>query len=640
MPSATEELRLMRSVFAAIDDAYCVFDVIQERGRVIDARLVEVNPRFEAVTGLRGGQLVRGLDPQIDAVWFRRLDAVVGSGEPLRTEHEWCVLGRYWDVFVGPLDPPDRLVAVFRDITTRKLTEYRERFRTELADALRTLSDPFMVQSTAARLLGEHLGAVRVFYAEPAADGRGMSVARDYVKGADSIVGTYPWEALCADAVERLQRGRTWVSDDAVYVPLAKQTGFEAAFAVYDMAPRAWSDEEVALIEEVAQRTWDAIERARAEQALRLVHEEEHRVSLGLQRALLPATVLQHPGVAIAARYEARSQLLEVGGDWYDTFTLPSGLVAIAAGDVVGNGLEAAAAMGKLRVATAALARHADGPGQLLSRLDDFTSGADGAEFATACFATFDPASGRLRFASAGHPPMLLIQPDGEARWLTGGRSGPLVRDVDPARPDASTTLAPGSLLILYSDGLIERRGEPISCGIDRLERTARTLGDASVEQACDALIEAMGVASSREDDVIVVCLRVPARILARFRRALPAHPDELRELRAALREWLAIHASERAAPALMLAVGEACANAIEHAYSAGPPGLIEVAVDQHEGGTLSVRVRDFGRWRPTSDGPASTRGKGIGIMRSVTTQFARQSDERGTIVTFTLKAS
>ena len=617
MLGAGESEALLKRVFAAIDDAYCVIDLILERGRVVDARLVEVNPRFEAVTGMRSGQRVRGVDRQVDAIWFDRLDAIRRSGEPFRTENDWDVLGRYWDVFVGPLDPPDRYVAVFRDITARKLGERRERFRTELADSLRQLSDPIRVQSTAADLLREHLGAQRVLYAEP--------------------------EALGPDAVERLRVGETWISDEAVYVPLVNQTGFEAAFVVYNKARRAWSDEEVALIEEVAQRTRDAIERARTEQQLRLLHEEEHRVSLGLQRALLPAAVLQHPGVAIAARYEARSQLLEVGGDWYDSFALPSGLVVIAAGDVVGHGLEAAATMGKLRVAAAALARHADGPGQLLSQLDEFTSGSDGAEFATACFGTFDPVSGRLRFASAGHPPMLVIRPDGQARWLTGGRSGPLVRDVNPARPEASITLEPGSLLILYSDGLIERRGEPVANGLDRLERTARTLGDATVEQACDALIEAMGVASTREDDVVVVCLRVPARILARFRRTLPARPGELRGLRAALLEWLAIHTSEPAAPALVLAVGEACANAIEHAYTDGPGGVIDVAVDQHEGGTLSVTVRDFGRWRSGRGGPdepANTRGRGIGIIRNLTTHFTRQSDDHGTTVTFTLKGS
>ena len=650
---------MMRSVFAAVDDAYCIVDLLyDEQGAPVDIRLVAVNPRFQAVTGLRPGQMIGGLDPRLDAVWFDRVFAVTSSGEPLHSENEWSVFGRYWDVFIAPLEPAGRLVCRFRDITARKLSDRRERFRTVLADALRPLADPMLVQSTAARLVCEHLHASRVFYAEPAPDGGGITVAWDYVDGVDSMIGSYRWEELSIRGLEELRAGKTWVSVDAiasvnaaklahlqqhqigavVSVPLVKDAMLEALVIVHDRRPRQWTADEVALIEEVAERTWSAIERARAEQQLHLVHEEEHRVSLGLQRALLPAGVLQHPGVAIAARYEARSQFLEVGGDWFDSFAMPSGLIAIAAGDVVGHGLEAAATMGKLRVATAALARHAEGPGQVLSQLDEFTSGADGAEFATACFATFDPGSGRLRFASAGHPPMLVVGPDGEPRWLDGGRSGPLVRDVDPARPDDATTLEPGSLLVLYSDGLIERRGEPIAVGLERLERAACRLGDATVEQACDLLIEAMGVADSREDDVVVVCLRVPARIEARFRRTLPAHAGELGPLRAALREWLTIHANESLAPALVLSVGEACGNAIEHAYADGPAGVIEVAVDQHESGMLSVSVRDFGRWRSVPRGADVHAGRGLGIMQSVATDFVRHSDAHGTTVTFTLR--
>jgi serine phosphatase RsbU (regulator of sigma subunit)/PAS domain-containing protein/anti-sigma regulatory factor (Ser/Thr protein kinase) len=662
---AEEELRrseaMMRSVFAAVDDGYCIGDLVyDERRTPVDVRLVAVNPRFEAMTGLSGGDTIRGLNPELDAVWFERLVAVAGSGEPFRAENEWAVFDRYWDVFIGPLEPPGRLVCRFRDITARKLADQRERFRTALADALRPLADPLVVQTTAARLLGEHLHTSRVFYAEPIPDGSGIVITRDHVDGVDTLVGSYRWEEISPDSVGLMANGTTWVAADsaatagaarrpnferhsvgaAVAVPLVKDGEFKALLAVNHHCPRRWTDDEVALIEEVAERTWSAIERARAEQELQMIHEEEHRVSLGLQRALLPGGVLQHPGVAIAARYEARSEFLEVGGDWYDSFTLPSGLIAIAAGDVVGHGLEAAATMGKLRVATAALARHANGPGQLLSLLDEFTAGADGAEFATACFATFDPASGTLRFASAGHPPMLVVTPNGEPRWLTGGRSGPLVRDVDPARPDASTTLEPGSLLVLYSDGLIERRGEPIATGLDRLWRAASAIVDATVEQACDALIDAMGVATTRSDDVVVVCLRVPARIIARFRRTLPALPTELAPLRAALLEWVSIHSIETVAPALVLAVGEACGNGIEHAYVDGPPGVIEVSVDQHDGGMLSVAVRDFGRWRslPGQDGAVGATGRGVAIMRSLTTDFVHHSDTHGTVVTFALE--
>jgi anti-sigma regulatory factor (Ser/Thr protein kinase) len=129
--------------------------------------------------------------------------------------------------------------------------------------------------------------------------------------------------------------------------------------------------------------------------------------------------------------------------------------------------------------------------------------------------------------------------------------------------------------------------------------------------------------------------------VLARFRRTLPAVAGELRALREGLQEWLSIHTLTPVAPALVLAVGEACANAIEHAYADGPHGPIEVAIDQHEGDILSVTVRDFGRWRsaPEIEDPASLRGRGIGIMRSLTTDFQRESGDHGTTVRFQLAA-
>jgi serine phosphatase RsbU (regulator of sigma subunit) len=165
----------------------------------------------------------------------------------------------------------------------------------------------------------------------------------------------------------------------------------------------------------------------------------------------------------VAARYEAGSDGLEVGGDWYDSFGLPGGRIGLAVGDVVGTGLEAAAAMGRIRTALVALATQADGPAALIAQLDDFVSGPNGSEFATACFATLDPATGELRYASAAHPPPLLVHPDGETRWLDGGRSLPLGGGRRPNRTETSIHVEPGSLLVFYSDGLVERRGESLS---------------------------------------------------------------------------------------------------------------------------------------------------------------------------------
>jgi serine phosphatase RsbU (regulator of sigma subunit) len=117
--------------------------------------------------------------------------------------------------------------------------------------------------------------------------------------------------------------------------------------------------------------------------------------------------------------------------------------------------------------------------------------------------------TGELRYASAGHPPMLVVAPGGgEARWLDEGRSGPLLGRPRGDRGEASTTLAPGAALVLYSDGLVERRGEPITAGLERLRTAAARAGDAGAGTLCDRLVERLGVARAREDDVVVVCLR------------------------------------------------------------------------------------------------------------------------------------
>ena len=240
------------------------------------------------------------------------------------------------------------------------------------------------------------------------------------------------------------------------------------------------------------------------------LREQEHAIAVGLQRALLPERLIAHPEAPLAARYMAGGDGLEVGGDWYDSFVLPAGRLGLCVGDVVGHGLGAAAAMGRLRVALATLAAGEDDLGRVLAQLDAFAAGPNGARFVTVCYAVFDPATRLLRYASAGHPPMLVVGPDQSVRWLDAGRSAPLFGAPRIERPTASTTLEPGALLIMYSDGLIERRGETIDRGLERLAAVAGRLHGADVESACAALVDQLSDHGPRRDDVVVLCLRVP----------------------------------------------------------------------------------------------------------------------------------
>ncbi len=381
----------------------------------------------------------------------------------------------------------------------------------------------------------------------------------------------------------------------------------------------------------------DVTDRARAEEALRAKEAEEREIAIGLQRALLPGALTVPGGVTVAARYEAASAALEVGGDWYDVFPLADGRVALTVGDVVGHGLAAAAAMGQLRTALAALARYTDSPGELLTRLDAFIAAKGTTDFATVCYGVLEPSSGVFEYASAGHPPILLVSPGGETRWLDDVQSPPLCGDDERERPQAQVVLEPNSLLVLYSDGLIERRGELLSDRLDRLRDAGGSLVGLPVVDVCDRLVVALGVEASRADDVAVLAVHFDPEARGGFHVVFPAEPGELRGLRASMRDWLDEREIGTAAQnALLLAVGEACSNAIEHAYHGRTPGEVKVEIDETSDHMLTVTVRDYGFFVPPSLQNLE-RGRGTALMRGLTLDFSRESTPAGTTVRFRL---
>ena len=323
-----------------------------------------------------------------------------------------------------------------------------------------------------------------------------------------------------------------------------------------------------------------------------------------------------------------------MGGDWYDAFELPDGRVALTVGDVVGHGLAAAAAMGQVRTALAALADHAAGPGELLERLDGFLARSGTTDFATVCYVIIDPATGVMQYASAGHPPMLVVSPAGETTWLDRAQSGPLTGGEPRVRPQESTVLEPGSLLVLYSDGLVERRKERFEYSLERLAAAGRAVAGLPVEEVCRTLMAKLGVDSSREDDVAVMAMRLEAVSAAHYHRRFPARGTELRALRASMRCWLDGRAvGQPLQQTLLLAVGEACANSIEHAYRDAEPGNVEVDMSQSADDGFLVEIRDSGSFQPVV--AREDRGRGTEIMRRLTAGFSRESTPTGTVVRF-----
>jgi hypothetical protein len=229
-------------------------------------------------------------------------------------------------------------------------------------------------------------------------------------------------------------------------------------------------------------------------------------VAVTLQRAVLGPTVLPQ---GFAVHYEPASGTLEVGGDWYDVVDLPDGQYGVVVGDVVGRGLPAAAVMGQLRSAGRALLLESHSPAHVLAALDRFADLVPGASCSTVFCAVVDPAAGTLRYSSAGHVPAIVVDADGSSRFLTAAGSLPLAVLDDLVRPERDVVLAPGSTLLLYTDGLVERRDQDLDQGMDRAV-TAVTEGRHLAPAALAELLTDQLLSDAPDDDVAFLLYRTP----------------------------------------------------------------------------------------------------------------------------------
>jgi PAS domain S-box-containing protein len=264
----------------------------------------------------------------------------------------------------------------------------------------------------------------------------------------------------------------------------------------------------------------DATERRRYEQELLKARRREQDIARRLQRSLLAGTLPEADDFELEAAYRPGVAELEVGGDWYDAFWLDDRRLGLVVGDVVGRGLDAAATMGQLRSAVRAFASTGLGPGALLDALDGYSRRHAVGRMATVVYAELDLADGTLRFACAGHPPPLIVAPGEEPRLAWEGRSTPLDAFATAAvdRAEAALSLAPGTAVLLYTDGLVERRTQAVSDGLDRLRAEVEDRRAQPIAALAGGLVHAFHDAD-HADDVCLLVLRLADADVSRRRR-------------------------------------------------------------------------------------------------------------------------
>jgi PAS domain S-box-containing protein len=416
---------------------------------------------------------------------------------------------------------------------------------------------------------------------------------------------------------------RTLGATSLVAVPLAVNRSVIGAIAFgYGPSQRRYNANDIPLVLDIARRVALALERAQQFLA-------ERRTAETLQRSLLPDELPDLPAVTLRARYLPGGRA-EVGGDWYDVVPLSEGRLGVVIGDVAGHGVRAAAVMGQLRNALRAFAGEGYAPAAMVQRLNRFVFENGPSDMATMCFAVIDPADGSVVAVSAGHPPVLLIPEHDPPRWLNGVGGPPVGVDPRAQYRVIESTLQPGDTLVLYTDGLIERRRESLDVGLQRLaDAGAQVPFPAELDHVVDHLTTTLLADGGGDDDVAVLAVRFLGAVPQVFRWRRPARATELAPLRRGLTRWLeSVDVPSSDVMVITVAASEAATNAIEHAYER-KEGWVEIEANR-EGDDVVIAVRDGGRWRPKARGGG---GRGLGLIGRLMDEFELRRSDQGTEV-------
>jgi serine phosphatase RsbU (regulator of sigma subunit)/anti-sigma regulatory factor (Ser/Thr protein kinase) len=417
-----------------------------------------------------------------------------------------------------------------------------------------------------------------------------------------------------------------------IYNPILREKGLQSLLGapllvegkvigvlhVGTLTERNFDEEDVELLQRAADRAALAI-------SSRLT-ERERGLADALQRSLIPQ-LPDLPAVSLAGRY-LPAAAERIGGDWYDAFLLPDGRLGLTIGDVVGRGFHAAAIMGQLRSGLRAYALDGMRPSEVLERLSRLLRQLEPGRTATVVYLVLDPHGGGMTIATAGHPPPLLQAAGGEPHLLDLPGSVPLGATRHVRYDDHEIELDPGTLVMLYTDGLVERSDEGFEHSLERLLATVRT-GDENLEHLGDRLVDVLLPQGPNTDDAALLMARalpLGGALVAQF----PAEVESIPLLRRLLGRWLdEAGATQRDVDDLTLASAEAAANAIEHAYGLAD-GVVELRATAGDDESVKVEIRDFGNWRA----PRGThRGRGLLLMEGLTDDVEVLRSDEGTTV-------
>jgi anti-anti-sigma factor len=362
-----------------------------------------------------------------------------------------------------------------------------------------------------------------------------------------------------------------------------------------------------------------------------------------VQTSLLPPSLPLLPDLWLSGSYHRASSVRHAGGDWYDAVPLGEGRLALVVGDAVGHGVPAAGAMSRLRGAMRSSALLDPSPVAVIQALDAFAGQMEDVEGASVFYGVLDASTGRLTYAAAGHPAPLVVGTDGATRFLPVEPRPPLGSVPDVVTQATELQLEQGATLILFSDGAVVGSGSSPGDGLARLAEVAADVLsgeggeiEASTELAA-AVAEGVRSPGGWRDDVAVLVAHRRENTLEPVVLDLPAVPSSLPAVRRRLGGWLAgLGMGEQDRVGVMVAVGEACANSVEHAYRGQEPGRMYLRAWVDVDGQLTVSVRDEGIWRPPDRDPGD-RGRGLLIMRQMVDRVVLE-EEHGTTVTLSMR--